>query len=74
MFGCVGFEGESEQRFRVRSADIEPPGRVFDLDAVDFGQLPVGVFLFEFFKDGILVRDFAVDFTGVKISVRRRDE
>src|SRR3954447_12494117 len=60
-------EREAQQRLGVRGADVEVPVGVVDRDAVDVGDLSVGVALLELAHLRLAVGDLGVDLAGDEV-------
>src|SRR3954452_16075138 len=65
--GDERLEREAQQRLGVRRAHVEVPVVVVDRDAVDVGDITVGVALLELAHLGLAVGDLGVDLAGDEV-------
>ena len=73
--GCGALEVEADERLGVGATDVEPPGGIFHAHAIEFEDVPVGVFGLQFGQDFLGVAgDLGVDFAGAPVFAQGRDE
>ena len=69
-----GLEIEADEGFGVGAADIEPPGGVFEAEAVEFQEGSVGEFFAQPAENGGGVGDGGIDFAAGEVAADGGDE
>ena len=68
------FHDQTEKRFRVGRADIEPPVGVFHGNAVEFKHVSIGIIFADRIQNRLRIRNFGIDFTTCDIFFQRFDQ
>lgn len=67
-FGSGGFQIETKKRLGIGRANVEPPIGIINFNSIKFTNFSVFIFFFELCDDRVFICDFAIDFSGMKIT------